>query len=160
MVTMNELNETINEMTITRIFDAPRKLVYQAWIDPQHIKNWYGPQNFGVARSEVDPTPGGAFLVVMQGPDGSEYPNPGVFKELVENEKLVLTLYSDEDADGNHTFEMLNTITFEDEDGKTKMTLHVELTKAAEHQLENFSMAEKGWKGSFDKLADYLVEAG
>ena len=133
-------------------------LVYQTWIDPEHIQNWYGPQMFTISRCEVDPTPGGAYLVMMLGPDGSEYPTEGVFKELVENEKLVLILFADKDADGNYTFEMLNTITFEDEDGKTRMTLRVEVTKATPHHLENLSGMEQGWNSAFGKLADYLPE--
>ena len=159
MATTNNLDKKVEELVTTRIFDAPRELVYQAWIDPEHIKNWYGPSMFTIARSEVDPTPGGAYLVVMQGPDGSEYPNHGVFKEVVENEKLVLTLFADEDADGKYTFETVNTITFEDEAGKTKMTLSVEVTKATPQHLENLSGMMKGWKSAFGKLADYLVEA-
>jgi len=158
METPNKLKDKVVERVITRIFDARRELVYQAWIDPEHIRNWYGPQMFSIARCEVDPTPGGTYLVVMRGPDGSEYPSQGVFKELIENEKLVLTMFADQDADGNYTFEMLNTITFEDEDGKTRMTLRVEVTKATPQHLENLSGMDEGWKSAFSKLADYLVE--
>ena len=157
MTTTKEIEDTVAEMEIVRVFDAPRELVYQAWLDPEHLANWYGPQNFGVARTDIEQKPGGTYLIVMQGPDGKEYPNQGVINEMVENEKLVMTQI-DNDEDGNTALEMVNTITFEEEDGKTRMTLHVAVLKASPQHLEMLPYAEAGWKAAFEKMAAYFTK--
>jgi uncharacterized protein YndB with AHSA1/START domain len=71
------------ELVITRTFDAPRELVFKAWIDPKHLAQWWGPKYFTNPVCEVDARPGGSLLIHMAGPDGTIYPMRGVFNERV-----------------------------------------------------------------------------
>jgi uncharacterized protein YndB with AHSA1/START domain len=79
------------ELTMTRVFDAPRELVFRAWTDPERLKRWWGPKGFTNPVCEVDVRPGGAIRIHMRGPDGTVYPMTGAFIEIVEAERLVFT---------------------------------------------------------------------
>ena len=150
------------ELVITRIFDAPRELVWQAWTDPTQLVKWWGPKNFTAPAAKIDLRVGGKYLNCMRSPEGQDYWTTGIYREVVPLERLVYT-DSFADADGNvvpashygmgedFPLEMQVTIIFEDVDGKTKMTLkHVGLP-------ENMSdMTNTGWNESFDKLAESL----
>jgi uncharacterized protein YndB with AHSA1/START domain len=96
----------------------------------------------------------------MQGPDSVVYPNKGVFREIVEPERLVFTSSAFEDADGNPQLEVLNTVTFaEHEGGKTKLTLHATVVKATPEVAGPLSGMEAGWNQSLDRLAQTLEKA-
>src|SRR5438045_9663289 len=82
---------TERELAITRIFDAPRDLVFKAWTDPKHVQQWWGPRMFTNPVCELDARTGGDILIHMQGPDGTVYPMKGTFNEVIENERPVLT---------------------------------------------------------------------
>lgn len=143
-------------VTITRIFNAPRPLVFAAWTDPAQLAQWWSPYGFTNPVCEVDARPGGAFLVHMRGPDGVEYPDQGVFREVVPPERLVFTSSAIEDEAGKPQLEALTTVTFEELDGQTKLTLQsvvVKVTPAAEGALAGM---EVGWAQSLAKLAEYL----
>ena len=88
---MAHQNTQRKEVTITRLFDAPRALVFKAWTDPKQLAQWWGPHGFTTPVCEVDVRPGGALLIHMRGPDGVVYPNKGVFHEIVEPDRLVFT---------------------------------------------------------------------
>src|SRR5258705_101160 len=77
------------EMLITRLFDAPRELVFGAWTDPERIANWWGPTGFTTTTSAMDVRPGGVWRFVMHGPDGRDYQNKIVYMEVVPPERLV-----------------------------------------------------------------------
>src|ERR1700688_1274475 len=77
------------EILITRTFDAPRELVWDAMTNPQHVVNWWGPRGFTTTIKEMDVRPGGVWKHVMRGPDGANYPNHSVFKEVVKPERIV-----------------------------------------------------------------------
>ena len=79
------------ELSLTRLIDAPREKVYRAWTDPELLKQWFAPLPWTTPHVELDVRPGGSSLVVMRSPEGQEYPNPGVYLEVVENERLVAT---------------------------------------------------------------------
>src|ERR1041385_1057370 len=79
------------DLILTRIIDAPRENVYRAWTDPVLLKQWFAPLPYTTPRAEFDLRPGGSSLIVMRGPDGTEMPCPGVFLEVVPNERLVFT---------------------------------------------------------------------
>jgi len=81
------------ELVITRIFDAPRELIFKVWTDPEHVKRWWGPKPFTNPVCEIDLQPGGRFHYVMRSPDGMDFPMKGTFIEIVRNKKLV---YSDD----------------------------------------------------------------
>jgi uncharacterized protein YndB with AHSA1/START domain len=145
------------ELTITRIFDAPRSLVYRAWTDPKHMARWFAPKEFTTPVCELDVRPGGAWKIVMRGPDGSEFPGGGVYREVVPHERLVFT--NDAwDQSGKVLLEGFTTVTFEDDDGSTKLTLHtraVAMVEGAEMMLQGM---EEGWNQTIDKLGEMLVQ--
>jgi uncharacterized protein YndB with AHSA1/START domain len=144
------------EAVITRIFDAPRDLVFKAWTDPKHVAQWWGPKCFTNPVCELDARPGGAIRIDMRGPDGVVYPMKGVFREIVPPERLVFTSSTFENEEGNPQLEAIHTVTFEDQDGKTKLTLHAVVTKAGPGTEMALSGMEQGWSQSFDKLAELL----
>lgn len=83
--------ELENELVLARIIDAPREKIFRAWTDPEILKQWFVPKPWTISKVEMDVRPGGSSLIVMRDPDGNEYPNPGIFLEVVENEKIVTT---------------------------------------------------------------------
>jgi uncharacterized protein YndB with AHSA1/START domain len=140
------------ELTITRIFDAPRALVFQLWTQPVHIKHWWGPRNYTTLTCEMDMRPGGAWRVASRHVDGSQTAEQGVFREIVEPERLVFT-HAWEDKDGRPGHETLVTLTFEEENGRTKLTFHQAVFISAESRDGHL----EGWNQSFDMLAEYLA---
>jgi uncharacterized protein YndB with AHSA1/START domain len=150
-----------NERTvvITRVFDAPRELVWQAWTDPGHMAQWWGPHGFTNPVCELDVRPGGALRIVMRAPDGTEYPMRGVFREVVKPERLVFTAVA-EDERGNALLEALTTVTFAEDAHKTKLTVHaraVGLAPVAARMLEGM---QAGWTQSLEKLEAHVTAAG
>ena len=147
------------KLVIERIFDAPRELVWKAWTDPKHVAQWWGPHGFTNPVCELDVRPGGAILIHMRGPDGVVYPAKGVFHEIVEPERLVFTDSAFEDEEGNPQLEVLNTVTFAEHEGKTKLTLQAVVVKSTPDVEEALAGMEEGWSQSLDKLAEHLAKA-
>src|SRR5450631_188479 len=87
------------EIVITRVFDAPRELVFKAWTDPKHLVHWWGPNGFTNTFHEVDIRPGGVWRFTMHGPDGVDYPNRIVFEEIVKPERIVYAHSGGEEND-------------------------------------------------------------
>jgi uncharacterized protein YndB with AHSA1/START domain len=147
-------------LTLTRLFDAPRDLVFKAWTDPKHLAQWWGPGGFTVPLCEVDLRPGGAILIHMRGPDGTVFPMRGVWNEVVEPERLVMTNYPIEDESGQPLLEVQQTVTFAEQDNQTLLTLHVVVVKAAIPIAAGplGGMAE-GWTQSLARLAAHLAQA-
>ena len=153
-------------LVITRVFDAPRELVFRAWSEPERAMRWWGPKGFTTPVCKIDFRVGGKFLNCMRSPDGKDYWSTGVYREIVEPERIVCT-DSFADAEGNvvpashygmvgdFPMEMLVTVTFEDQGGKTKLTLR----HAGMPAGENREGANQGWNESFDKLAEYVAKA-
>lgn len=154
-----------HDLVITRIFDAPRALVWQAWTDPASFMRWWGPKDFTAPACKIDLRVGGVYLYCMRSPEGQDFWNTGVYREIIEFQRIVCT-QSVADADGNLVSashygmpgdwpaEMLLTVTFEDFGGKTRMTLrHAGIPSGPMSEG-----AEAGWNGSFDKLAASLAE--
>src|SRR5215471_8987755 len=107
------------EIVISRVFDAPRELVWKAWTDPEHVGKWWGPRGFSTTTRSIKIAPGGSWRYVMHGPDGTDYENLMTFIEVVKPEKLVYTM------GGSVETEPVNfhvTTTFEEVGGKTKVT--------------------------------------
>ena len=105
------------EVTLTRVFDAPRAMVWNAWIDPKQMAQWWGPHHFTNPRCELDVRPGGAIRIDMRAPNGTVYPMGGHFDEIVPRERLVFTAIA-EDHDGNALLESVTTVTFVEEGGE------------------------------------------
>ncbi|MBF6299953.1 SRPBCC domain-containing protein [Nocardia amamiensis] len=143
------------EFTIVRVFDAPRELVFQAWVDPDQLTEWAGPQGFSAPRDRivVEPRVGGRYdAVLVSDADGSSYPTAGVFREIVAPERLVFT-WSDPTGKESVTPESVVTVTFaETHDGKTSVSLHL----LAPGPLSAEDGAEDGWAQSLDRLAALL----
>ncbi len=116
----NEAAASANrEIVTTRLFDAPRQLVFEAWTDPKHVAQWWGPRGFTNTIHEMDVRPGGVWRLTMHGPDGVDYPNRIVFTEVVKPERLVYDHGSREGDPG----EFHVTVTFAEESGKTRLTM-------------------------------------
>lgn len=156
-------NDATRELVITRVFDAPRELVWKAWTDPEHVVRWWGPKNYTSPVCKIDFRVGGKYLFCMRSPEGKDFWSTGTYKEIIPPEKIVVT-DSFADSEGNVVpateygmpempLELQVTVTFEDlSDGKTKMTLrHVGFPEG-----EMSEMAGAGWNESFDKLAESL----
>jgi uncharacterized protein YndB with AHSA1/START domain len=138
---------------ITRIFDAPRPLVFKAWTDPNHLARWWGPRGFTLPSCKAEFRPGGSYRYHMRGPEGDDHYSQGVFREIREPERIVMAgCWAD--AAGNPTSkETIMTVTFEDLDGKTKLTLH----QAFFESVTSRDAHNSGWNSSFDCLAEYVA---
>jgi uncharacterized protein YndB with AHSA1/START domain len=153
--TLDRLGEQLGkmqELITTRVFDAPRAVVFRAWTDPAQMQRWWGPKGFTNPVCEVDARPGGAILIHMRGPDGTVYPMTGVFQEVVEPERLVFTS-SALDQKGEPLFEVLNIVTFAEEGGKTRLSLHVTVSKVKAEAAPHLAGMETGWSMTLDRLA-------
>ncbi len=152
------------DLVITRVFDAPRELVWKAWTEPERFMKWWGPKMFTSPACEMDVRVGGTYLWCMQWPDGRRNYTTGTFLEVVPPERLVYTdSFSDEAGNvvpatyyglpGEMPLEQRVTVTLEDDGGKTKMTLRHEGFPVGDMS----EMAGQGWNESFDKLAASLA---
>ena len=146
-----QLAERPNDVVITRLFNAPPSMVFKAWTDPALLARWWGPHHFTNPRCEVDARPGGAIRIDMRGPDGTVYPMKGVFREVDEPSRLVFISTAFDGA-----LEVLNTVTFAEENGKTRITMKATVLKAAPEVMEALSGMEAGWTQSFEKLEAML----
>jgi uncharacterized protein YndB with AHSA1/START domain len=153
---MEKQIEYLKELTLTRVFDARRERVWKAWTDPKLLAQWWGPDGFTAPVCEVDARPGGAILIHMSG-FGMLAPMAGIFKEVVEPERLVFT--------NNAFFEVppvkpliegITTVTFTDLGGKTKVTVHNAILRAAPEAAQALAGMEPGWTQSLDKLGEFL----
>jgi uncharacterized protein YndB with AHSA1/START domain len=152
----------VGEATITRIVDAPREVVFQAWTDPKQVAKWWGPTDFTVPVCELDVRPGGAIRIDMRGPAGTPYdavfPMRGVFEEIARPSRLVFTdsaFFGDDESPG---MEGRTAVTFEEHDRKTKVAVHAVLLKVQPQYAEAAAGMEEGWNQTLDKLAAYLRE--
>jgi uncharacterized protein YndB with AHSA1/START domain len=156
---MSNQNTNRKELTLTRIFDAPRELVWKAWTDPKLLARWWGPKWFTNPVCEVDLRPGGTILIHMKGPDGAMYPMKGVFREIVEPERLVFTSNALKEDEGNPLLETINTVTFANDNGKTRLTLHAVVLKATPDAAWMIAGMDEGWSQSLDRLAEEMTQA-
>lgn len=146
------------ELVMTRIFDAPREVVFKAWTDPERLKLWWGPTGFTNPVCELDVRPGGAIRIHMRAPNGIVYPMTGVYREIVEPERLVFSSSALDDK-GNPLFEILNTVTFAEHGGKTKLTVHAKVMMATPAGAPHLAGMEMGWSLTLDRLAEYVAKA-
>ena len=154
---------------ISRVVDAPRERVWQAWTEAERLKKWWGPKGFTVKQCKVDLRPGGMTHYCLRTPDGQDMWGKFVYREIVKPEKLVwLNSFSDEKGGTTvHPMsptwprEMLTTVTFEAQGGKTKVTvqwLPVDTSTDLERKTfeEGRDSMKMGWSGTFEQFADYL----
>jgi uncharacterized protein YndB with AHSA1/START domain len=148
------------KVVLTRTFDAPRSLVFEAWADPKHLKRWWGPHHFTNPVCEVDVRPGGAIRIDMAGPDGAVYPMKGSFREVVEPERLVFTSNAHEDEAGHPAFEVLTTATFAEHGGKTTLTVEAVVVWAKPEAAGAIGGMEAGWSQTLERLGAILEGSG
>lgn len=143
------------ELVISRVFDAPRELVFQVWTDPAHIAQWWGPHGFTTPLETValDVRPGGEWCIRMLTPQGGEYWMYGVYREIVAPERLVFS-YAGSPTPGEPEHETLVTVTFAEVGGKTRMTFRQGAFPTRQSRDDHHG----GWSECFDELIDYLAE--
>lgn len=139
------------ELIITRFLNAPRELVFEVWTNPEHIKNWWGPDGFTNSIFKMDVRPGGEWEFVMHGPDGVDYKNKSIFREIVKPERIVF------DHVSGPKFQ--TTVTFVADGKRTLLTWRMlfESKKEFEQVVKTFK-ADEGLKQNVQKLECYLGE--
>ncbi len=148
----------MKECVFTRIFGAPRSVAFKAWTDPKHAAQWWGPHGFTNPVCELDVRPGGAIRIDMRGPDGTVYPMSGVYREIVELERLVFTSAA-LDEEGKPLFEVLNTVTFTEHGGKTTLTTQARVVKSTAKAAPYLEGMEAGWTQSLERLEEYVTSS-
>lgn len=144
------------EITVTRSFVAPRKLVFSMFTDPKHLAAWWGPHGFTNPVCEVDARPNGKIVIHMQAPDGTVHPMGGIFHEVVPHDRIVFTSFVDM-PDGKRILEGFNTVTFEERDGRTTVTVHARADGYVDFAARMLAGMEAGWSQSLDKLAGHAA---
>ncbi len=142
------------EISTTRIFDAPRELVWKVWTEPNHIARWWGPKGFTNTIHTMDVRPGGVWQFIMHGPDGVDYPNKVFYHEVIKPERL----FYDHGEPGEPSHFQV-TVTFDDAAGKTKLTMKMLFPTAEQRNFVAGKYgAVEGLKQNMDKLAEYLAK--
>jgi uncharacterized protein YndB with AHSA1/START domain len=151
---MTAAPETDRELVLTREIDAPPEKLFKAWTQPELLKQWFAPLPFTTPHAELDVRPGGSSLIVMRGPDGNEYPNRGVYLEVVENERLVSTDAFTHAWQPSEKPFMTLILTFEDIDGgKTRYTARVRHWTVEDREMHEKMGFHEGWGTCADQLA-------
>jgi uncharacterized protein YndB with AHSA1/START domain len=150
--TLQVTTPTEREIVMTRVFDAPRSLVFEAWTNPEHLPHWMlGPEGWTMPVCEIDLRPGGAWHFVWRRADGTEMAMSGMYKEVTPPERLVST-----ESWGGNWAETLNTLTLSEENGKTTITNTILYpSKEARDAALKTGMKEGASQG-FDRLDEYL----
>ena len=159
------------QFVITRVFDAPIERVFEAWTDPRQMARWWGPHNFSNPVCELDARPGGAWRIVMRGPDGADHPAKGVYREVAQPHRLVWTIDHSELSEQWHdlvnpnrdrskakpAYELISTISFEERDGQTTLTIRTQFESPdLRDAFLKIGMAE-GWSQSLQRLEAILA---
>jgi uncharacterized protein YndB with AHSA1/START domain len=139
-----------------REFDAPREFVFEAWTNPTHLAQWWGPDGFTTTTSAFDMRPGGVWRFVMHGPDGRDYENRITFDEVVRPERLV---YHHGGGDDVEPVQFRTTVTFEDLGGRTRLTMRGVFPSAAERErvITEYG-ADKGLVQTLARLGEYVAK--
>lgn len=154
-----ETQKAQHELVLTREIDAPREKIFRAWTDPELLKQWFAPLPYTTPVAELDVRVGGSNLIVMRGPDGNEFPNRGVYLEIVENEKIVVTdAYTSAWVPSEKPF-MTVVILLEDiGGGRTKYTAKVLHWTAADREAHEKMGFHEGWGQCADQLAALVTK--
>lgn len=161
-----------DEFTISRVFDAPRDLVWKAFTDPERMRHWWGPKDFTVIASKMDLRVGGTYHYGLKAPNGSPMWGKFVFREIVPQERMVFISSFSDEAGGvtrhpmapNWPLEMFSVFTFEEQPGgKTKVTIRWSPYNATAEEQKTFDEGRDsmrmGWTGTFEQLEAYLATA-
>jgi uncharacterized protein YndB with AHSA1/START domain len=154
------------ELVLTRVFDAPRDVVFKAWTEPKRVARWWGPKGFTTPFCQVDLRVGGVVRYCMRSPEGRDYWGKAIYREIVEPERLVfIDVFSDEQGNTvkpaaygmspDWPDETLVTVTFAALGGKTEVTVR----QSVPESIAEKTGAREGWAESLDRLAEYLSKA-
>ena len=141
------------ELVITRTFDAPRRLVFEAMTTPEHVRRWYGPRRLTMTVCEIDLRVGGSWRYVVRDPDGNEFGFSGVYREIVPPERLVTT----EGFEGMPGHEYIATLTLDEHDGRTTLTNTLLYQSVEDRTGHMQSGMEPGMRETLDRLAELLA---
>jgi uncharacterized protein YndB with AHSA1/START domain len=144
------------DLTISRVFDAPRELMFRLWTEPEHIRRWWGPRDFTVPHAEFDARPGGKLRIDYRGPDGVVFANHGEVREVSPHDRLVFT------TEYRHGGEkllvaLLHTVEFRDEGDKTRIDLTIAVTFAEREAADSLAHMEQGTNEQLDKLEELVT---
>src|SRR3984957_63515 len=148
-VLVDYLAEAARSIVVTRVFNAPRNLVFDAWTDARHVRNWWGPRGFTTTTHEMDVRPGGVWRLTMHGPDGVDYQNTITYLEVVKPERLVY----------DHGAGARVTVTFEDQAGRTKLTMRMVFQSAqVRDEVVTKHNAIEGANQTLDRFGEQLAK--
>ena len=146
------------ELVLSRLIDAPREKLYRAWTDPALLKQWFAPSPWTTPHAELDVRPGGTCAIVMRSPDGNDMPCPGVYLEVVPNQRLVFTdAYTSAWQPSRKPF-MTVILTLEDEGGKTRYTARVRHWTVADREAHEKMGFHQGWGQCADQLTALVAK--
>ncbi|MGZ3298798.1 MAG: SRPBCC family protein [Asticcacaulis sp.] len=163
------------DMTLSRLFDAPRDLVFRAWTDDHMMSAWWGPHGFR-ATARMDARTGGRFELIMHAADGADYPITGEFLDIVLNERIVMEMRLDDHPQNWHDYlaelytkaggaegtsvtqTVITRVTFADEAGGTRVTVTQSYPTSADRDAFAEAGNAGGWSQSFEKLAGLLLK--
>lgn len=135
----------LHELVLDRLLDAPRETLYRCWTDPALMKRWFVPKPWTIAEVSTDVRPGGASLIVMRSPEGQEFPNRGVYLEVVPGRKIVFTdAFTEAWVPSEKPF-FTAVVTFEDEGGKTRYRAVARHWTAADREAHEKMGFHEGW---------------
>ncbi len=140
---------TSREIVVSRLLDAPRDHVWQLCTDPEHLKQWWGPKDFTVSALEMDLHPGGRWTAVIRSPEGMEYPQYGVYLDVIRPEELSFTFIWELEGPKS---EMLCTLTLAERGAQTEVTF----SKGPFVSTTGLASERGGWNQCFDRLVQYL----
>jgi uncharacterized protein YndB with AHSA1/START domain len=145
------------EIVISRLINAPRELVFAAWTEKKHLEKWWGPNGFSTTTSEFDFRPGGTWFHTMHGPDGRDYPNEVYYEIIIPPERIVYSHGGGDDV-GVNDAQFHVTVTFDDEDGKTRITMKsvFQTAKQRNHVVEKYHAIEGG-EQHLSRLDEYVT---
>ncbi len=154
-----ELQEDERTIVSTRVFNAPRSMVYQAFANPKQVVEWWGPHGFSTTVLDMDLRPGGKWRIVMHGPDGINYPNEMTFTVIVPNERIELDLVGG--REGAEPVYLHKTITWQDEDGGTRLTLRNQFgsRELRDENVRTYGSVQ-GAHDLFERLTKFLAAKG
>ena len=146
------------ELSLTRIINAPPEKVYRAWTEPELLKQWFAPRPWTTPHAELNVRPGGGNLIVMKGPGGQEFPNKGIYLEVVTNERLVFTDAYTESWEPSLKPFMTVILTFEKHEGKTRYTARVRHWTVADRETHEKMGFHAGWGQCADQLVALVAK--
>ncbi len=152
-----KVRQPVETVALTRMVDAPRELVWQAWTDPKQVAQWWGPRGFTTTIEKMDVRPGGVWKHVMHGPDGADYPNKSIFIEVVKPERIVFS-HGGGRKDGSASAQFEATWIFEAQGDKTNITMRAlfKSTAARDEVIKEFGAVEGGQQ-TLARLDEYLA---